>query len=644
MFKPSPNAITILKSRSYFHKDENWESFCRRVAQAPNHSISLENNYYEIISEAKFLPNSPTLLNAGKETGRQLFACFVLPIGDSLKGIFKTLSNAAKIFQTGGGVGYSFSRLREKGSAVSSGQGTTSGVISFMSLYNQVVDVVKQGGVRRGAQMGVLRVDHPEIEDFIVCKTKEGNLANFNISVAITDKFIEAVKVDTNFDLISPYNSKVVKTIKARDLWDKIIHQAWLNGEPGVIFIDEVNRKEISGAVIEAPNPCSEQFLPPYGSCCLGSIDVSKFVYGEKNFDWDELERVINFGVSYLDGLIDVNEYPLPEIEEVAKKDRRIGLGIMGFADALIKMKIPYDSDQAFAFARDLAQTLQETSHDKSDGKNLMTTTIAPTGTLSIVAGCSSGIEPNFAWEYSTNRIDRVLKEYHPLYKEWNAERVRDGRSTDLPNYFVTADQVSPEDHVKMQAIFQEYIDNGISKTINMPNSATEENVKKAYMLAYELKCKGITVYRDGSRETQVLDKGTKKKEKKSVFTKRPETLIGRTIKKKTSHGNLYLTINEFDGQPVELFCTLGKAGTDLHAIAEGLARSITLNLKYHVPIKEIIRQLQDIGGENVLLTQKGIVRSIPDAITQVFEELYMEKKEETTEKKPHVKCESCTE
>lgn len=466
------------------------------------------------MTNLEFLPNSPTLINAGREIG-QLSACFVLPIDDSMYSIFTTLRDAAIVQKSGGGVGFSFSNLRPKGDSVKTTQKCAGGPVEMIKIYDRAIEPISQGGVRRGANMAVLRVDHPDIMEFIMCKTIEGSIPNFNISVGITDDFMAAVRNNRDFELVNPRSGEVIKRIKAEELFNTIIKHAWQNGEPGVLFIDEINRHNVVPHIgeIEATNPCGEQPLLGYESCNLGSLNLGRFVKtGE--IDWTRLEYVISMAVRFLDNVIDMNKYPLPQIETRTKMTRKIGLGVMGFADMLIKMDIKYDTDEALKIAHKLMKFIHDTalvaSADLAESRgvfpayrgstwctehgirlrNACLTTIAPTGTLSIIANCSSGIEPYYSKSTKKHILETILEEEVEFAKS---------------DSFITSHEISPDWHIKIQAAFQTHSDSAVSKTINFPNSATIEDVKHAYMLAYKLKCKGITVYRDGSRSLQVL-------------------------------------------------------------------------------------------------------------------------------------------
>jgi len=560
------NSILVLERR-YLQKDENGKvvestgQMFRRIAKgiaevdkkygkSDREVKALENEFYRIMAGLEFIPNSPTLMNTGTYL-RQLSACFVLPVEDSIESIFDTLRAAALIHKTGGGTGFAFSRLRPKGDMVKTTGGIASGPLSFATVYDTATDVVKQGGRRRGANMGVLRVDHPDIMDFIVAKEKEGVLRNFNISVGATDEFMRMVEKDADFELINPRNGQEAKKLKARAIWNLIIMMAWKNGEPGVIFLDTINKFNPTPRIgqIEATNPCGEQPLLPYESCNLGSIDVSKFVTEAGKMDWNRLRETVGVAVRFLDNVVDANVYVLPEIEAITKGNRKIGLGIMGFADMLIKRGIRYDTEEGLKAGEELMKFINDQGHrmsvelgeEKGDFPNFQTstlkkswkthrnatvTTVAPTGTISIIAGCSQGIEPLFAIAYVreiAETLGRSLVEVNPLFENialregfYNEELIKEiSRRTsiqdlkDIPQkwrqLFVTAHDISAEMHVRMQAAFQRYTDNAVSKTINFPNWATPNDVEKAYMLAWKLGCKGITVYRHGSREVQVL-------------------------------------------------------------------------------------------------------------------------------------------
>jgi ribonucleoside-diphosphate reductase alpha chain len=560
--KLSLNAVKVLEGR-YLLKDEQGNvietpsEMFRRVARAVASADILyqedadvgktEDEFYQVMANLEFLPNSPTLMNAGTDIG-QLSACFVLPVDDSIDAIFDALKFMALIHKSGGGTGFSFSKLRPAGDPVKSTKGVASGPVSFMRIFNIATDVIKQGGKRRGANMGILRVDHPDVIEFITAKEKEGVLSNFNVSVGITKKFMKALKDDEEYDLINPRTGKVQKRLRARDVFDLIVTMAWRTGDPGVIFLDEINRYNPTphAGRIESTNPCGEVPLLPYESCNLGSINLSKMVKN-REIDWEKLLMTIKIAIHFLDNVIDVNEYPLPEIEKNTKANRKIGLGVMGFAELLIELNIPYDSEEAVTTAKKVMNLISEEARKKSVElaeqrgsfpnfkgsiwenkgykiiRNATLTTIAPTGSISIIAKTSSGIEPLFAVSFVRNVMGTQFFEVNHLFekiakevgfystklltqiaKTGSVKGIKEIPS-DIQRLFDTALDVAPEWHVKMQAAFQKYTDNAVAKTVNLPFEATLEDVRKIFMLAYSLKCKGITVYRYGSKKEQVL-------------------------------------------------------------------------------------------------------------------------------------------
>ncbi|MBU1168295.1 MAG: vitamin B12-dependent ribonucleotide reductase [Proteobacteria bacterium] len=689
----SKNTLTVLEKR-YLRKDlkgnitETPEDLFRRVARhiakaeslystSPGDIQKLENSFYAMMTEFKFLPNSPTLMNAGNELG-QLAACFVLPVEDSLEKIFETVKNAALIHKSGGGTGFSFSRLRAKDCRVGSTGGVASGPVSFMKIFNTATEQIKQGGTRRGANMAILRVDHPDIMEFIYCKKENKELNNFNISVGVTDAFIAAAKAGKNYQLIDPRNGKAMKELNAAEVYQHILKQAWQNGDPGIIFLDKINRDNPTPEIgdIESTNPCGEQPLLPMEACNLGSINLAAFVKasgkrGLLQVDYKALKDIVALSVRFLDNTIDMSVYPLPEIRDMVKGNRKIGLGVMGFADLLFQLNIPYDSEEAIVLAEEIMGFIQKESHkascllgkergvflnfDKSIYKhkkdqtmrNATTTTIAPTGTLSIIAGCSSGIEPLFALSFVRRVMDNnELIEVNPNFEE--VAKTHGFYSTELMDriaqmggiaeideipesirkVFVTAHDVSPEWHIRMQAAFQKYTDNAVSKTVNLPESATVEDVMAIYGMAFDLGCKGVTIYRDGSKENQVLSFNNLAKNGSQVLAmkERPETLEGFTTKMNTGMGQLYVTVTEFDGRPFEVFATIGKSGKSTTAKTEAIGRLISLALRSGVDVAEIIAQVKGIGGEHAVFQKGGAVLSIPDAIGRVLEKRYKDK------------------
>ena len=704
--------------------------------------------FYDLMISGTFEPNSPTLMNAGRPLG-QLSACFVLPVEDALSngrsGIYDTLTAMALVHQSGGGTGFGFSRLRPEGEMVRSTMGVASGPVSFMKLYDASTDVVKQGGTRRGANMGILRVDHPDIRSFITCKNDTSQVTNFNISVAITDVFMEAVGNDETYDLLSPKSGEVVGQESAREVFEMIIRGAWLTGEPGTFFIDRANEYNPVPALgsYEATNPCGEQPLLPYDVCNLGSINLGKFVKEDavpgadpsEGIDWDAFRTVVHLSTHFLDNVIDANCYPLPAIHDLAQNIRRIGLGVMGWADMLVRLGIAYDSEEGVALGRRVMEFLNEESRNASeklaetrgvfpvweesiwgpDGKaatrpdgtrirdmrelrNCNLTTVAPTGTISIFAGCSGGIEPLFAVAFMRNQAGVLMPDVNPdfvrmakqggWYSEELMEKIAneghihfDEVPEEAQRSFRTAHDISPEWHVRMQAAFQEHTDSAISKTTNFPLEATEEQVREIYELAFSLGCKGVTVYRDGSREGQVLSTGKTAQTGSSAEAaagiseleqsladareeahnlrieterlkhelqdqdltrgsarhkrQRPQALRGFTMKMNSPLGDLYVTINEDEtGKPFEVFCTLGKAGGAANADAEAIGRLMSLSLRSGIPITQVKDQLRGISCDRAVGLGPSKVLSVPDAIGQAIER-YLEEKEGIQEALP---------
>ncbi len=738
----SANARTVLGKR-YLVKDKTGKSVEtpeqmfwrvaatvaepeRRYGATEKQVEAIAHQFYELMTQRRFEPNSPTLMNAGRPLG-QLSACFVLPVDDALSnghsGIYDTLRSMALIHQSGGGTGFSFSRLRGRGSMVRSTTGVASGPISFMELYDASTNAVKQGGTRRGANMGILRVDHPDVMEFIRCKEDLTKITNFNISVAITAKYMEALKAGASYDLIDPISKKVVGQMDAKEVWDKMIDGAWRTGEPGVFFIDEANKYNPVPHLgpYEATNPCGEQPLLAYDVCNLGSINVGFYVVDGK-MDWAAFATDIHLSTRMLDNIIDANKYPLPEIDALAKRIRRIGLGVMGFADALIRLGIKYDSAEGVAFGKKVMKHLDvegkkesvrladqrgpfpewaqsifgpdaTCARDESGQRirpeqklrNCNVTTVAPTGTISIIAGCSSGLEPLFAVAFMRNQAGVMMPDVNEdfvaiaktegWYSDALVERIAKTGSVVHPEVpvkwqqvFATANNISPEWHIRMQAAFQEHCDSAISKTTNFSHAATKADVHAIYQLAYEMKCKGVTVYRDGSRDGQVLSTGATadaaakrdgakedpalKREngelhgllaevtsendrlKKLLFDaeaenlqrrqkrSRPDILRSMAIRKETPLGVMFVHITEDDkGQPFEVFINLGKAGGSAMADAEAMGRMISLALRSGISLPQVHRQLRGISSDRAVGLGPNKVLSVPDAIGLALED-----------------------
>jgi ribonucleoside-diphosphate reductase alpha chain len=742
----SANARIVLAKR-YLKKDETGkpvetpeEMFWRvasviaaedaRYGASPEEVEQLARDFYALMTERLFEPNSPTLMNAGRPLG-QLSACFVLPVEDALSngqsGIYDTLRSMALVHQSGGGTGFSFSRLRPSGDIVKSTTGVASGPVSFMKLYDGSTEVVKQGGTRRGANMGILRVDHPDILEFIDCKQDITQITNFNISVAITDQFMNAVEKGAEYELFNPRTGEVTGTLDARMVFDKIVQNAWRTGEPGVYFIDRANYYNPVPHLgsYEATNPCGEQPLLPYDVCNLGSVNVGAFVRDDveagapwyEKLDWKEYRRVIRLATHFLDNVIDANQYPLPEITELANSIRRIGLGVMGFADLLVRLGVPYNSEEGVEVGRRVMEFMDEEAKKESERlaeqrgafpaweksiwgpdescarapngerirpmrklRNCNVDTVAPTGTISIIAGCSSGIEPLFAVAFMRNQAGVLMPDVNEDFvaiakrQGWYSDELMKNIAeqghihfpevpAEVQRTFVTAHDITPEWHVRMQAGFQEYVDSAISKTTNFPHEATAEDVRQIYELAYKLNCKGVTVYRDGSRDGQVLSTGATKTPaqqaeeagKAAELTarvealeaelartkdaaararqeahaaqarrhkqKRPNVLKGTTRKMTSPLGDVFVTINEDEhNTPFEVFATLGKAGSIAMADVEAIGRLISLALRFGVPVGEVHSQLRGISSDRAVGFGQNKVLSVPDAIAQAIE------------------------
>ncbi len=734
----SKNSITVLQKR-YLAKNEKGEitetisEMFRRVARNISEADSnyhktkediskTEDVFFEEMINLRFLPNSPTLMNAGRSL-QQLSACFVLPIEDSMESIFETIKNTALIHQSGGGTGFSFSNLRPKNDVVHSTKGVSSGPVSFMQVFNSATEAIKQGGTRRGANMGILRIDHPDILDFITSKKDTSKLNNFNISVAITEDFMNHAVKNENYPLLNPRNGKTVKHLNAKNVFNLIVESAWLSGEPGIIFIDRINKlnpMRLSGKKIEATNPCGEQPLEAHESCNLGSINIGKFIkddnekfnvtdilkklneienganstiddtlsYYLNRIDFKALKKTVDTAIHFLDNVIDKNHYPIEKIRQMTLANRKIGLGIMGYADTLIKLGIPYDSDLALKIAEKIMGFIDKESKLKSEelgqdrgnfpnfdnsiwkskGYNTMrngtTTTIAPTGTISIIAGASSGIEPLFALAYerhvldnqtlieidknfktklddtgaySTELIDFVIKN-GSMGKSYKGD-ITSLLSPDVFKYlsriFITSHGITPKWHVMTQVAFQKHIDNAVSKTVNFSNSAKKEDIKEVYMLAYDLNLKGITVYRDGSRDLQVLTTGSSSgnRENKPIENdtsltgkpieprKRPAMIHGVTVKTTTGCGPLYVTINyDESGRPFEIFNSIGKSGGCAQSQTESTGRMVSMALRSGIGATEIINQLKGIRCNIPYGFGANTIYSCADAIGKALE------------------------
>ena len=685
----SKNALTVLERR-YLKRDldgkpvETVAAMFRRVAETiaeaevrlktGNDAAALADEFYRLMTSLEFLPNSPTLMNAGRELG-QLSACFVLPVGDSLADIFEAIKQTALIHKSGGGTGFSFSRIRPANDVVKSTSGVSSGPLSFMKVFDSATETIKQGGTRRGANMGIMRVDHPDIMDFIMCKRDQTVLTNFNISVGLTEAFMEAVESDSDYDIVNPRDKKPVKKMPARKVFEHIVDLAWTNGEPGIIFLDRLNRFNPTPKVgeFEATNPCGEQPLLPYESCNLGSINLARMLTAKGTLDWDKLHHVVRTATRFLDNVIEVNNYPIPQIDEMTRANRKIGLGVMGWADLLILLGLPYDSAEAVALGAKVMQFLTDESrqmsrelaaergpfpnfkgsiYDKKGAKpvrNATCSTIGPTGTISIIANSSSGIEPLFAVSYVRQVLDNdILVEVNPLFEKVARERgfyspelmkliAQHGTIKDLDQIpedvrrlFVTAHDITPQDHIRMQAAFQTYTDNAVSKTVNFCNTASKEDVATVYRLAYQQGCKGVTIYRDGSRDMQVLSVGKKEESpaeaavpmeshKAGRKRERPRALKGSTYQMETGCGPLYVTINEDNNGLFELFTTMGKAGGCAASQCEAIGRLVSLAWRSGVQARQAVKQLIGITCHKPAGFGDNRVTSCADAVAKAI-------------------------
>ncbi|OEU76624.1 MAG: ribonucleoside-diphosphate reductase, adenosylcobalamin-dependent [Desulfuromonadales bacterium C00003093] len=685
----SINAMTVLAKR-YLKRDSNGKptetpiDMFRRVAQTidaaepklKDKKNSFEDNYCQMMTRLDFLPNSPTLMNAGRELG-QLSACFVLPIDDSMESIFEAIKNTALIHKSGGGTGFSFTRIRPANDEVQSTSGVSSGPLSFMRVFDAATETIKQGGTRRGANMGILRVDHPDIMDFIMAKRDQTVLTNFNLSVGLTEAFMDAVEKGQDYDIVNPRTGKVVKQLNATKVFNQIVDMAWTNGEPGIIFLDRLNRDNPTPHIgeFESTNPCGEQPLLPFESCNLGSLNLANMLH-DGDVDWVKLEDTVKLSTRFLDNVIEANKYPLPEINEMTRANRKIGLGVMGWADMLILLGIPYNSKEAIALGERVMKFINDKAHEMSIElaaergefpnfkgslydkpgsepiRNATCTTIAPTGTISIIANCSSGVEPLFAVSYVRQVLDNnKLVEVHPLFEKMAKERgfyskalmqeiaekgtvqEMDAVPEDIRRIFVTSHDISPEDHVLMQAAFQRHTDNAVSKTVNFCSNATRDDVSTVYRLAYKQGCKGATIYRDGSRDMQVLSVAKKEdaekgheslvpmeSKKPSRKRERPRALTGSTYQMETGCGPLYITINEDDKGLFELFTTMGKAGGCAASQCEAIGRLVSLAWRSGVQARQAIKQLIGITCHKPAGFGDNRVTSCADAVAKAIE------------------------
>lgn len=673
------NSARLVLEKRYLGKDpsgraiETPEQMLQRVAhhvaQADRHfegaraAAQTEKRFWRMMSNLWFLPNSPTLMNAGRKLG-QLAACFVLPVGDSIESIFDAVKHTAMIHKSGGGTGFSFSHIRPANDHVSTTTGLSSGPLSFMTVFDVATDAVKQGGTRRGANMGLLRVDHPDIEAFITAKTNLNQLTNFNLSVAVTQTFLDALAKDGDYDLINPRTAQPVRQVPARTIFDLMVQSAWQSGEPGIVFIDRINADNPTPhlGAIEATNPCGEQPLLPWESCTLGSINLAAMV-SAKGLMFNRIKETVHDAVHFLDNVIEVNQYPLPEIEKASKLTRKIGLGIMGFADMLIKMGIPYDSQEASEQAETVMGFIQREARTASadlgarrgnfaafggsvfDGskfahmRNATVTTIAPTGTISIIAGVSSGIEPIFAVAHARQMLeDQWVTEIHPLFV--NIAKKEGAYSADLETaiaqngsvqgfkevpepvrrLFRTAHDIDPQWHVQIQAAFQKHTDNAVSKTVNFPADASTDDVARVFTTAAQNGCKGVTIYRYGSRQHQVLNVGGGRLEAECIAPRpRPQRTYGLTERIGTGCGKLYVTINSDDQGMCEVFAQMGKTGGCASSQIEAAGRLISLALRSGVKPEAIIKQMTGIRCPSPVWQNGKMVLSCPDAMAQVL-------------------------
>lgn len=692
----SENARTVLEKR-YLRRDESGvvvetpEELFYRVAEniaSAEKKFSSEGNaaqwtekFYNMMVDLDFLPNSPTLMNAGREL-QQLSACFVLPVGDSMDDIFTSVKNTALIHKSGGGTGFSFSHIRPKNDRVKSTKGVSSGPLSFMRVFDIATETVKQGGTRRGANMGILSCTHPEIMEFIEMKAKDGYLSNFNISVGITNDFMEALRRGEEYELRNPRTGEAVGKLSAPKVFKRIVELAWKNGEPGIVFLDKINEQNPTPHVgdMESTNPCGEQPLLPYESCNLGSINLAHMVSdnnGKKEVNYFKLGNTIRTAVRFLDNVIEMNRYPLPEIEKMTKSNRKIGLGVMGFADMLIDFGIPYNSHEAAVLAEEVMKFIQEEGRKVSaflarergtfpnfhgsiydgesgiDVRNATVTTIAPTGTISMIAGCSSGIEPLFAIVYEKNVLDgKRLLEIHPGFRKVAQEEgfyseelmnmvARSGslhKIYGIPkrirDIFVTSHDIEPRWHIELQGAFQKFTDNAVSKTVNFRNDATVADVEEVFRYAFDLNCKGVTVYRDGSRTGQVITSGTGGSSTAAPADggvtlapggrlhprPRPAVTHGRTYKTKTGCGTLYVNINSDSYGFCEVFTQMGKSGGCAASNAEAVSRMVSLALRSGIDPSSIVEQLRGIRCPIPTWHEGEMVLSCADAIARVLE------------------------